>query len=164
MLLAIDSPRPLPLAGGAYRVSAALEPVSPSTEGAFRMTFARRVFSLAGIYGLLALSPMYFLEGRLGRESPPPITHPEHFYGFVGVAVAWQFVFLVISRDPKRYHLMMLPSILEKLSFGAAVWVLFFQARVSPIVLGPASVDLALAGLFGVAFWKVRGEDPEVVG
>lgn len=106
------------------------------------MTFARRVFFLAGIYGLLALSPMYFLEERLGRDFPPPVTHPEHFYGFVGVALAWQLAFLVIARDPRRYRLMMLPSILEKLSFGGAVWVLFLQERVSPIVAsGVGSAD-----------------------
>lgn len=124
------------------------------------MTFARRVFLFAGIYGLLALGPMYFLEGRLGRDFPPPVTHPEHFYGFVGVALAWQLAFLVISRDPGRYRLMMLPSIFEKLSFAAAVWILFLQARVSPILLGPAGIDLALAGLFAVAYRKTR-EGPE---
>lgn len=126
------------------------------------MTFARRVFFLAGIYGLLALSPMYFLEERLGRDFPPPVTHPEHFYGFVGVALAWQLAFLVIARDPRRYRLMMLPSILEKLSFGGAVWVLFLQERVPTIMLGPASIDLALAALFGVAFWKMRGRRGDV--
>jgi hypothetical protein len=121
-----------------------------------QMTFARRVFLLAGIYGLLALTPMYFLEGRLGRDFPPPVAHPEHFYGFVGVALAWQLAFLVIARDPRRYRPMMVPSILEKLSFGGAVWVLFLQDRVSPIMLGPASIDLVLAALFGVAFWRSR--------
>jgi hypothetical protein len=59
------------------------------------MTFAKRVFFLAGVYGILALTPMYFLEARLGRDFPPPITHPEHFYGFVGVALAWQVLFAV---------------------------------------------------------------------
>jgi len=124
------------------------------------MTFAKRVFFLAGIYGVLALGPMYFLEGRLGRDFPPPITHPEHFYGFVGVALAWQIVFLMISRDPARYRLMMVPSVLEKLSFGIAVWVLFLQARVSSVMLAPASIDLALAVLFGVSFWKLRAAEP----
>lgn len=116
------------------------------------MTFAKRVFFLAGIYGILALTPIYFLEGRLSRDFPPPITHPEHFYGFIGVALAWQVLFLVLARDPVRYRLMMLPAILEKLSFGVAVWVLFLQRRVAMPVLGPASIDLVLAGLFALAF------------
>lgn len=120
------------------------------------MIFARRVFLLAGIYGILTLTPLYLLEARLSRDFPPPITHPEQFYGFVGVALAWQVVFLVLARDPVRYRPMMLPAIVEKLSFGVAVWVLFFQSRVAPPMLGPASVDLVLAVLFAVAFRRTR--------
>ena len=62
------------------------------------MKFAKLVFLIAGIYGLIALLPQYFLEGRIGQNSPPPITHPEFYYGFLGVTVAWQILFLVISR------------------------------------------------------------------
>jgi hypothetical protein len=40
------------------------------------MTFARRVFMGAGIYGVVALAPLYFLEERIGRDLPPAITHP----------------------------------------------------------------------------------------
>ena len=58
------------------------------------MIFAKRVFFIAGVYGILALTPMYFLEDRIGRDFPPPIAHPEHFYGFVGVALAWQMLSL----------------------------------------------------------------------
>lgn len=52
--------------------------------------FARRVFTGAAVYGLAVLLPQYFMEGRVGRDFPPPITHPEHFCGFIGVAFAWQ--------------------------------------------------------------------------
>jgi hypothetical protein len=65
------------------------------------MTFARRLFLIAGSYGLLVLTPQYLLEGRIGRDQPPAITHPEYFYGFVGLGMAWQFAFLVIARDPR---------------------------------------------------------------
>ena len=75
------------------------------------MTFAKRVFFLAGIYGLVVLLPQYFMEERTGRDFPPPVTHPEYFYGFIGVAVAWQIVFLIISRDPVRYRPIMLAAI-----------------------------------------------------
>lgn len=122
------------------------------------MIFAKRVFLAAGVYGILALTPLYFLEARLNRDFPPPITHPEHFYGFVGVALSWQLLFLLVARDPVRYRLMMLPAILEKLSFGLAVWVLFLQDRVAALTLGPASIDLVLAGLFTVAFWRTAPE------
>ena len=35
------------------------------------MKFAKIVFLIAGIYGLLILSPMYFLENKIGRDTPP---------------------------------------------------------------------------------------------
>ena len=122
------------------------------------MIFAKRVFFIAGAYGILALTPMYFLEAKLNRDFPPPLNHPEHFYGFVGVALSWQVLFLVLSRDPLRYRLMMLPAILEKLSFGFAAWILFLQGRVAMTLLGPASIDLVLAGLFAAAFWLTRSD------
>lgn len=38
--------------------------------------FARRVFTVAGVYGILVLVPQYFMEAKVGRDYPPPITHP----------------------------------------------------------------------------------------
>jgi hypothetical protein len=116
------------------------------------MTFVRRLYFVAGVYGLLVLLPQYFLEERIGRDAPPPITHPEHFYGFLGVALAWQLLFLLIARDPVRYRLAMLPAVVEKYSFGLAVVVLFLQQRVGPPVLAAGLVDLVLGSLFIVAF------------
>src|SRR5687768_3700228 len=106
--------------------------------------FARRVFAFAGIYGLIVLLPQYFLEGRVGRDSPPPIAHPEYFYGMIGVALAWQVAFLIISRDPPRYRPLMLAAVLEKLSFGMAAIVLYLQSRIAIPVLAFASIDLIL--------------------
>jgi len=57
------------------------------------VTFARRVFLFAGVIGLLTLVPQYLMEARVGRDFPPPITHPEYFYGFVGVGM----VFLIAA-------------------------------------------------------------------
>src|ERR1700730_5923016 len=93
------------------------------------MRFAKIVFFVAGIYGLLILTPMYFLEDKIGRDTPPAITHPEHFYGVVGVALAWQVLFLVLSTDPVRYRAMILPAVLEKVGWGLALSVLFSQHR-----------------------------------
>jgi hypothetical protein len=120
------------------------------------LTFARWVFRGAGIYGLLALLPHYFIEGQVGRDYPPPITHPEYFYGFVGVAVAWQLAFLCIGQDPARYRLIMLPAFLEKLSFSSAVLVLYLQRRVSGPVSGFALLDFSLGVLFLIAYWRLR--------
>lgn len=43
------------------------------------MKFAKIVFFIAGIYGLMILAPIYFMEEKIGRETPPAITHPEYF-------------------------------------------------------------------------------------
>ena len=120
------------------------------------MTFARRVFALAGIYGLIVLTPQLFLEAEIGRENPPAITHPEFFYGFTGVALAWQVAFIVISRDPARFRPLMIPAMLEKASFAIAGAVLFLQGRLSPLVLGFAGIDLLLGILFVVAYLKTN--------
>ena len=126
--------------------------------------FAKRVFFWSGVYGLAVLTPLYFLESRLNEIAPPPITHPEHFYGFVGVAVSWQVAFLVISRDPVRYRLMMVPAILEKLAFGVPVWILFGLGRVSAQTVGAGTIDLALGLLFLVAFLKTEAGTRMTVG
>ena len=118
------------------------------------MKFARIVFLVAGIYGLIVVAPQYFLETRIGRDTPPPITHPEFFYGFVGVTVAWQILFLVLSRDPVRYRAMMLVGIVEKIGFPIAVAVLYAQNRVPPTVVVAASIDLVLGVLFLIAYLK----------
>ena len=116
------------------------------------MKFARYTFLAAGIYGLLVMIPQYFLEKQIGIDSPPAITHPEFYYGFIGITVAFQTVFLVIAKDPIKYRLLIVPSLIEKFSFVVAVAALFFQQRVTtPIVVG-ASIDLFLALLF-LASW-----------
>jgi len=118
------------------------------------MRFAKVVFLVAGIYGLIVLLPLYFMEEQTGRDYPPPITHPEYYYGFTGVAVAWQLAFLVMSREPVRYRPLMIPAIVEKASFGIAVAVLYLQQRVSSFMFGAAMVDSFLGVLFVIAFLK----------
>ena len=120
------------------------------------MKFARITFLVAGIYGLLVLTPLYFLEGQIGRQSPPPITHVEFFYGFAGVALAWQVVFLVIARDPVGYRPMMLPSILEKISYGIALLVLHQQQRIAASSFAIGMVDWVWAALFVVSFLRTQ--------
>jgi hypothetical protein len=116
------------------------------------MRFARWLFRIAGIYGLAVLLPQYLLEERVGRDDPPAITHPEYFYGFLGVAVSWQVAFLLIAQDPRRYRLFMIPAILEKATFGVAVLVLFVQQRASGTLLAFGIIDLVWGLLFVVAY------------
>ena len=120
------------------------------------MRFARAVFRFAGVYGILVLLPQYFMEERIGIDHPPPITHPEHFYGFVGTALVWQVAFLIIARDPARFRALMIPSILEKASFGIPVVVLFLQNRVPGAVLVFGTIDLVLGTLFFLAWFRLR--------
>jgi hypothetical protein len=122
------------------------------------MKFAKRVFLIAGIYGLIVLVPLYFLEEKTGRDFPPAITHPEYYYGFIGVAVAWQVLFLILATDPRRYRLMMIPAILEKASFGIPVIILFWQSRVPFLMLVAGIPDLILGVLFVLAYLKTPRE------
>jgi hypothetical protein len=121
--------------------------------------FARRVFLIAGVYGVLIVLPQYSLEARIARDFPPPITHPEYFYGFIGVALAWQVAFLLIARDVQRYRLMMLPAILEKVTFGVAAVLLYSTGRVAGSLLAGGIVDLVFAALFAFAFRATRSKD-----
>ena len=66
------------------------------------MKFAKVVFWCAGIWGILVLTPLYFMFDVIGRQDPPPITHPAFYYGFVGVGLAWQAAFLIIATSPEN--------------------------------------------------------------
>lgn len=119
--------------------------------------FARRVFFWAGIYGIVVLAPLYFLEGTLSERFPPPFSHPEQYYGFIGVALAWQFAFLLIARDVLRYRLFMLPSAAEKFLSSSSVFILYASGRIPAFAVGPAAVDFALGGLFLLSYLSLRG-------
>ena len=121
------------------------------------MVFAKRTFLIAGIYGLLVRQPQYQLEAKNSRDFPPAITHPEYYYGFIGIAVAWQIAFLLLAKNPIRYRPMMIPAIIEKATFAIAVGVLFALNRVSLPMLGVGFVDLILGVLFVLAYiWTRR--------
>ena len=120
------------------------------------MRFAKIVFWVAGIWGLLVLTPLYFMFDLIGRNDPPPITHPGFFYGFVGVALAWQVAFIFIATDPVRYRPLMIPSVLEKVTYVAAVIVLVLQGRMHKSDLVFAGTDLLLGILFVIAHFKTR--------
>jgi hypothetical protein len=118
------------------------------------MKFAKIVFWIAGIWGVLVITPLYFLFDLISRNDPPQITHPGFFYGFAGAALAWQIAFLFIAQDPARFRPLMIPSILEKASYGVAVLVLVLQGRMHPSDLVFGCTDLLLGILFVVAYFK----------
>lgn len=122
------------------------------------MRFARVVFLIAGIWGVLVLTPLYFMFDLIGRKDPPAITHPGFFYGFASVGLVWQIAFFFIARSPARLRPMMIPSVLEKFSYGVVLLVLYSQARVHGSDLVLAGVDMLLGILFIVAYLKTRDQ------
>jgi hypothetical protein len=120
------------------------------------MKFARMVFRIAGIWGLLVMAPLYFLFDFIGRQDPPPITHPQFYFGFVGVGLAWQVAFLLIAADPSRFRPMIVPAILEKLTFSCAVAVLYSQGRMTAMQAAASSPDALFFVLFVIAYFKTR--------
>ncbi len=122
------------------------------------MKFAKVVFWVAGIWGVLVIMPLYFLFDLIGKNDPPAITHPGFYYGFVGCALAWQIAFLIIAREPVRLRVMMIPSAVEKFTFGVAVVTLVMQGRMHRTDLVFAGTDLLLGVLFVAAYVKTGGE------
>jgi hypothetical protein len=121
------------------------------------MKFAKVVFWVAGVWGVLVITPLYFLFDVIGRQDPPAITHPGFYYGFAGCALAWQIAFLVIGANPVRLRPMMIPSMVEKFTFGVAVVVLVMQGRMHSGDLVFAATDLSFGVLFVAAYVMTGG-------
>ena|SRR5258708_31650409 len=118
------------------------------------MKFVKVVFWVSGIWGVLVITPLYFMFDLIGKQDPPAITHPGFYYGFVGCTLAWQIAFLIIGANPVRLRPMMIPSVVEKFTFGVAVVALVMQGRTHRRDLMFAATDLTLGVLFVVAFVK----------
>jgi hypothetical protein len=122
-----------------------------------RDRFSEWVLRLAGVVGLIELVPLYFYEATLSRTQPPPLTHPDFYYGFLGVAIAWQVAFVIMSRDPVRYQPLLPALFLEKFLYPVGTYVLYAQGRLpSATVLIAASGDLVWLALFVTVWAKLR--------
>lgn len=118
-------------------------------------SLAKHVFFWAAVYGFIVLTPQYFLESLVSLSFPPPINHPEHFYGFIGTALAWQFVFLAIAKQPSRLMPVMVAAVIEKFLFAGSSFALIACSR-APLILGAfAGIDLLLGLLFLYSFIKL---------
>jgi len=126
------------------------------------MKFARIVFYCAGTWGVLVIVPMYFLFSKIGQYSPPPATHPEIYYGFVGVTLAWQFVFFLIATNPARFRPMIVAAVFEKLSYVAAVVILYARNEITGVQSSTAVPDASLGLLFVIGFLKMRPFTPAI--
>lgn len=117
------------------------------------MRFAKWVFTAAGVYGLVLLTPFLFLEHQVAAPAAQ-LAHPEYFYGFALVAIACQVLFLIIARDPGRYRTAMIVGMLEKLPFGVVMPILWLQGRVPTPPTALACVDIVWGLLFVAAWMK----------
>jgi len=124
------------------------------------MNFAQRVFTIAGLLGLLAIPPLYFLADFLGRQVLPEITHLEFYYGFLGATTAWQIVYLLIGQAPGRFRPMMPLAALAKGSFVAAVLMLFAIGRAPLVAAMAVGPDLVFVLLFVRAYVLTAGASP----
>ena len=115
------------------------------------MKFARGVFLIAGVWGVVVLTPLYFLVDLTGRHYAPPIDYPQFFYGFLSVAMAWQIAFLVIASSPARFRPLMIPGIVEKFGHVAGVAVLYSLGHLPEADAIAAVPDLLLGVLFVLA-------------
>jgi hypothetical protein len=93
-----------------------------------------------------------FPGAAVGRDLPPPITHPEFYYGFIGVGVARQLV--LIGSDPVRYRPINIAAIVEKFSYGVAVLMLAAQNRIAGEPLHFGILDLAWGVIFTVVYFS----------
>ena len=123
------------------------------------MRFAKIVFIAAGVWGIVVLTPLYFLLDVTGRQYAPPTSYPHFVYGFLAVAIAWQIAFLIIGSNPARFRLLMLPSVVEKFGYVVTVAVLQGQARISSADVLTAVPDAILGILFAAAFVKTASSD-----
>ena len=122
------------------------------------MMFARWTFLLAGIYGLLILGAGLLAEIPVGGRAQMLLEEPEFYYGFLGSALVWQLVFLLVSSDPVRWRSLMPICVLEKLAFLGSSAALVGAGRMpigAPFV--GAIIDGLLAVLFLLAWRRTPG-------
>jgi hypothetical protein len=122
------------------------------------MKFAKILFWIAGIWGILILTPLYFMFNLIGQKDPPAITHPGFYYGFVGASLAWQIAFFIIATNPVRFRPIILAAIFEKFSYAIAMIALHLQGRIHPSDLTFAFADLVFGILFIAAFLRLPVE------
>lgn len=120
---------------------------------------AKLLFLCAGLYGLAVVVPLFFLENKIGELDPPPISHAEFYYGFVWVTVAWQIVYLMMSRNPVRFRPLLIPAVISKAGFAFTASYLCGVGRLAARNLVLPSTDLVWAGLFIWVYIALR-RDP----
>ena len=109
---------------------------------------AGRAYFWAAIYGIPVLALSYLR----------PVPDPWHlsYLGFVGTALVFQGVFLVIARDPLRFEPLMPVTLFEKLCFGIPAIAFWARGQADGVTAIFGGIDLALALQFFIAWRKLR--------
>jgi hypothetical protein len=128
-----------------------------------RARFSRWVFLVAGTWGVVLLLPGYFGEKMMNARFPPAINHPEYYYGFFGVALAWQIVFLMIAANPVRLRLVIPAAILEKAAYAGACAVLYMEGRLAGLPAMFGAADALFAVLFLISYSKLGHQEGQSV-
>jgi hypothetical protein len=122
------------------------------------MRVIKTIFLLAGISGILLTAPAFFLEQWAGGFNPPPVNHPEYYYGLVGIVLVFQLFYLLIATDPVCYRPVMLLGALGKGWFAVTVVVLVVMGRTAPFWLGFVAFDGTWVVVFLIAFARTPAE------
>jgi len=121
------------------------------SKSGLRISIARWIFIFAAAYGLPAMGSWYFVTPKIVWQAPSQ--QPEIYYGFAGLAVAWQAVFLLIASDPLRYRpLMLLAAFGEKFLFSGMLIILMHRHIARPHWRPFAAIDFLLGVAFLIAF------------
>ena len=126
------------------------------------MKLAKWTFRTAGVFGLIVMIPMLFVENLIEQIMPPAVNHPEFFYGFVVLNICWQILYLFLAKDPIRFRPMMIPAFLAKASAPVALIWLYLQRRISSQWITTSIMDGVFAILFLVSYWSTGREAGEM--
>ena len=126
------------------------------------MKLAKWTFRTAGIFGLIVMVPMLFIEKLIDQIMPPAVNHPEFFYGFVLLNICWQILYLTVSKDPVRLRPMMIPAFLAKASGPIALLWLHLGGRISSQWVTTIYMDAVFAVLFLVSYFVTGNEIDEM--
>ena len=107
------------------------------------------LFTIAGIYGLLAVVPLY-LGGGGGAAL--------YRYAFAGAAGATQLLYLMIGHDLSRYRPLIWVGVASKISFAVPGLWLLARGEIGMGTLPFALIDLLLVAAF-IAAWTITRPD-----
>ena len=112
------------------------------------MKFAKWVLIVGGIFGLLAIIPLYFIENQIA----PGLNYPEFYYGFIGINILWQILYIYISTNLSRFRPIILFAFFVKILGVISISWLILTERTETWWYGIIISDLILAIMFVTAY------------